>query len=108
MWNWGLKRKIRKIEREIRALVRRRFPRAEVFSFGAIDIDPKHLAIWVTTETDAQRDELKNDAELRETLIAILGNAGYPAAAIPEVGFAFESEETVKREYDGNWWHAIK
>jgi hypothetical protein len=37
-----------------------------------------------------------------------LSAAGYPSAAVPEVGFAFESQQTVDRDYAGNWWYAIK
>jgi hypothetical protein len=35
-------------------------------------------------------------------------DAGYPPVAIPEIGFEFESEETVRRDYRGNWFHRMK
>jgi hypothetical protein len=43
-------------------------------------------------------------AELRSALLAV----GYPEDAVPKVGFAFESQETVDRDYNGNWWYAVK
>src|ERR1700752_1019459 len=47
-------------------------PGARGFSFGAIDVDPKHLAVWITTATDAERDQLASDtavaARFREIL----------------------------------------
>ena len=44
-------------EREIERISRRHCSDVqEVFSFGATDIDPRHLAIWITTKTDRDRD----------------------------------------------------
>ena len=37
-----------------------------------------------------------------------LERLGYPRAAISSVAFAFESQETVDRRYQGNWWHAMR
>ena len=37
-----------------------------------------------------------------------LRDAGYPPAKVPEVGFEFESEETVRRDYEGNWFYRMK
>ncbi len=104
----SLERKIKRIEQGVLALAQARFPCAAVFSFGATEIDPKYLAIWIATDTDAQRDELANDASFRQALIGVLESQDYPSAAIPYVGFAFQSEETVKRDYRGNWWYAVK
>ncbi|MBN2001994.1 MAG: hypothetical protein JXA21_01450 [Anaerolineae bacterium] len=103
-----LTEKINHIEQSILALVRARFPTADVFSFGAVDLSPEYLAIWIKTDTDAQRDELDHDATFRETLRNVLVQENYPAEAIAHVSFAFQSEETVARDYGGNWWYAVK
>ncbi|MBN2001996.1 MAG: hypothetical protein JXA21_01460 [Anaerolineae bacterium] len=66
------------------------------------------MAIWITTDTDAQRDELACDEAFHRLLRDVLAKEKYPAEAIPYVGFAFQSEETVARDYNGNWWYAIK
>ena len=100
--------KIRRFELQALAAAKERFEVAKVFTIGATDIDPKHFAVWITTQTDAQRDALAGDAALREALVAALHSVGYPQEAIPKVVFAFESEETVKREYGGDWWACIK
>jgi hypothetical protein len=103
-----LERTIEKIERKIRALARAQVPGANVFSFGATEIDPKHLAIWITTNKDQQRDALRNDCDFHSSLVSVLRDEGYPADAISQVAFAFESEETVQRDYEGNWWYVVK
>ena len=81
---------------------------AGIFHFGVVDISPEHLAYWITTKTDAERDRLSADAGLIASFRAALAEAGYPADAISRGGFAFESQETVDRVHDGNWWYAVK
>jgi hypothetical protein len=98
---WRAKRRIRKAAR--------RYCRdAKVFSFGAIDINPDNLAIWITTATDDERNVMRASPEFLSELREIRLAAGYPRAAIPEVGFEFESQQTVDRDYGGNWWYRIK
>lgn len=94
--------------RKIVALARERVASAGIFHFGAVDIHPKHLAYWITTATDAERDRLAGDADLQDEFRRVLLRSGYPADAVLEVGFAFQSEETVQRDYGGNWFHAVK
>jgi hypothetical protein len=106
--DWKLWPTIRRAKREVNKLARQRCPNAKVFSFGATDIDPRHLAIWITTNTDEQRDRLRQDSLLHQQLRDALLQAGYPPAAVPLVSFAFESRETVDRDFGGNWYYATK
>jgi len=99
---------IKEAERAITDLVRPHCPDARVFSFGATYLDPRHLAIWIATTTDAERDALRGSKALRRKLRAALRAAGYPRAAISRVAFGFESQETVRRDHKGSWYLALK
>ncbi|MBX7249403.1 MAG: hypothetical protein K1X35_10225 [Caulobacteraceae bacterium] len=89
-------------------LAREKVPSAGAFHIGAVDISPANLAFWITTPTDAERDRLKADEDLRRAFRAALADAGYPPDSISHVGFAYESQETCDRDYGGNWWYVIK
>ena len=104
----GLAALIQAVERRAEEICRRHGPVQRVFSFGATDLDPRHLAVWIVTSRDRDRDRLRADRALEAELRGALRDLGYPEAAIPEVGFAFESQQTVNRDYGGNWWHAVK
>jgi hypothetical protein len=99
---------IQNAEREIERLSRQHCGDAKVFSFGATDIDPRHLAIWIITTTDYDRDLLRANQTLLSEFDTALLNVGYPPEAVPNVGFAFESQETVDCDHKGNWWYAVK
>jgi hypothetical protein len=75
---------------------------------GAVDLDPRRLAYWIFTRTDAERDRLAANQGLVEAFRVIVRKAGYPASAVPKVGFGFESKETVDRDFGGNYWRAMK
>jgi hypothetical protein len=103
-----LKPAIERALKQIEARARRRAAIEFVTWIGAIDISPVHLAFWIFTTTDADRDRLAADKALRARLRAIVRRSGYPKAAIARVGFAFESKESVDRDWAGNYWYAMK
>ncbi len=77
-------------------------------SYGAVDIDPVHLAIWFMTNSDSQRDQLLALPDFEQTCRAALATSGYPSQAVPHVHFGAASEETVQRDWGGNWWYFFK
>jgi hypothetical protein len=43
-------------------------------------------------------------SEFRQVLLDV----GYPVTAVPAVGFEFEAQPTVDRDYNGNWLYRVK
>ena len=104
-----LNRKIRKIERAIKDSVARLATEPfRVAHYGATDIDPRHLVYWICVQRDAERDRLASDSALNAQLRSLLVTFDYPASAREHVHIGFESQETVDRESDGNWWQHWK
>jgi hypothetical protein len=90
-------------KRRIKRIVRRQVPGAKVFSSGSPRIDPHNLAIWIATRTDDERDRMYATRRLLPAFRQELFAAGYPPEAIANVAFSFESEETIARDFAGNW-----
>ncbi len=84
---------IDRAERRILTLARAHCTKAGAFHFGAVDIHPANLAIWITAPTDAERDRLLKAPGLEDSFRAALLVEGYPAEAAQQVGFAYESTE---------------
>ena len=80
-------------------------------------------AFWIAVQTDVERDKLCANEALLQRLNAIISESGYlriiediwnkeinnPALQYlkkPEI--TFESQETVDRDYKGNWYHCMK
>ncbi len=103
-----LRLKIWKARRLVASTARERGEVTRVFSFGAFYIAPRHLAVVIVTPTDAERDKLTGQEDLIPNFRAIFSRVGYPSEAIPLIAFVFESQETVDRDYGGNWFYRFK
>ena len=72
----------------------------EAFFYGAIGIDPKHLALWFIFARDsdvatATRSGLVQ--EIGNKIRAALRSEGYPEAAIDQVHVSVASDEAIHR-----------
>jgi hypothetical protein len=86
----------------------RRGVHASVTWFGAYYIHPRHLAVIVRVPVDRDKAKLSSDStfltDLRNKLIAV----NYPTEGRESVAFEVESQETVDREFNGNWYYRFK
>jgi hypothetical protein len=80
----------------------------DIFHYGAADINPKHLVYWICVDSDNIKHVLSNDTVLNDQLRNVLALHNYPQEAINEVHIGFESQETVVRESNGNWYVHFK
>ena len=92
----------------IRRIARRYCLHAKVFTLEAVWLSPRNLAFWITTQTDAERDLMRSAPELVSEFRQELLDVGYSAKAVADVGFEFEAQQTVDRDYTGNWWYRVK
>jgi hypothetical protein len=76
--------------------------------FGAYEIHPKHLAIWIQVRTDEEKNRLQNNPTFMSELRDLLDQVNYPIEGRTGVGFGIASQEEVDRDYGGNWWHFFK
>jgi hypothetical protein len=105
----SLKRKVIKIEEEIKEIVSRNCSeKFSVLHYGEYNINPKYLVFWICVQTDEMKMKLENNNELNAELREILVKVEYPSLAINDVQIGFESQETVDRESHGDWYLHFK
>jgi hypothetical protein len=105
---WGLIRPIWKVRRGVRRLIRLDFPDAHISSMGMSSIDPQYFCVLINVKTDSEKGQLLQDKELDNKIRQIALNAGYPAESVPLISFSIESQQTVDRDFNGNWFYARK
>ena len=103
-----LKWKICRIESAIKSLIKTENSKPIVWSFGSYTIDPKYLTFVVGISTDEKRNQLRNNTEFNKSLKLLLAKFNWPKKARNYVTFDIESQETVDRETNGNWWYHYK
>lgn len=104
-----LKTKIERIKNDIENLTSSFcIEKFSVLYYGAFDIDPKYLVYWICVQTDKIKSELENNKELKQNLRQLLDKNEFPIDSRKYVAIEFESQETVDRESNGNWWHHFK
>jgi len=103
-----LKWKIWRIESALKNLVKAEGLKPTIWSFGAYYIDPKHLVFVVGVPTDEDKKNLRSNTAFSIRMRELLEKVNWPARARNKVIFDIESQETVNRENDGNWWYHYK
>ena len=104
-----LNQKIDTIEDEIKTIIDRIVTeKFWIIRYGATDIDPEHLVYWICVKSDAEKSMLENNQDLLSELRGLLSKHNYPPEAIENVCIGFESEETVNRDSNGNWYRHWK
>ncbi len=103
-----LKWKIWRIEADLKRLIRNLGIKPIVWSFGAYYIDPKYMVFVAGVQTDKEKEELKADKDIQEQMTKLLDKHHWPIEAKRHVHFDIESQETVDREDNGNWWYHYK
>ena len=79
--------------------------------FGAMGIDPKHLAIWCffKKNTDLKKAEEEGfTSDIQSAIRAALRTHGYPSFLTPSFFVSFGTDEDVQNTCDGNYWHYLK
>ncbi|HEU4957979.1 MAG TPA: hypothetical protein VFT40_10180 [Sphingomicrobium sp.] len=110
-WTWGSEELQDKVEfaiNYVRLTLRKDYPTLRTDWFGAIGIDPRHLAVWIMTDLDAERDVIIASDKLNSLIQDSLRQVNYPAEAISHICGTVESQETVDRDWDGKWHHRMK
>jgi hypothetical protein len=64
--------------------------------------------VWLEVTRDDDRARLSADGEVRESVIRHLRGAGVRDDLLAEVNVWIESQETVDRDFGGDWYAAMK
>jgi hypothetical protein len=94
---------ITRSEAAILDIIRQIVPTARLKRIGPIDIGEPAWSCWIVTDTDEQRERLTHDSGLRQRLNETASRVG-----LAPDSFTFQSQETVDRDYEGNWFYAMR
>ena len=75
------------------------------FSFGAYSDKP---VVWLVTRTDAEKALVEKRGFFRDVVCQLLLDAGLPADLSAATLVTVESDETVDRDFGGDWWPVVK
>ena len=103
-----LRWKIFRITSNAKSLVRACGVPCSIFWFGAYYISAKYLVIVLKVPSDQERNLLRADAELTRKLRGLLVKYEWPFPESESVAFDIESQETVDRQTNGNWFYHYK
>lgn len=108
----SLERNVALASSEIRAwLNEQRTPIHCIETIAVFEPWSNDLAIWFFYETDQQRDERAGSSEesrLERQFCEALLRHRFPARLMDRVSFAFDSHETVVRDYEGNYFYRLR
>ena len=79
--------------------------------YGASAIHPRHLSTWYVFTTDADLAQARSCGltdRLDRLTRQALARGGYAAESLPEIFVSFASDETVRREANGNYFQYFK
>ncbi len=79
-----------------------------MWSFGAYEIDPKNLVFVVGVSTDLEKESLRANKVFQSDTRNLLAKYNWPLDSRTHIQFEIESQETVDRETNGNWWYHFK
>lgn len=103
-----LKWKIWRLESDLKALIKNLGIKPIIWSFGAYYIDPKHMVFVAGVQTDKEKMELNSKQSIQNQMKDLLVKYNWPIEARKYVLFDIESQESVDRENNGNWWYHYK
>jgi hypothetical protein len=92
-------------EAEMRSLARRYVADCTVTALALEPIQPWFL---FKTKTDAERDLLAGNEALLKDFEAVFRARECPDETVQGLAFPFQSQQTVERDYAGNWYWALK
>ena len=90
-------------ETEILKIARAVVPNAELKRIGPMGAANPSWSCWIITATNFERDRIKDDSEIIAKLWKAASDAGFPPDS-----FTVQSHESVKRDYKGSWFYAMR
>lgn len=100
---------IKELKKDVKDVVRKYCSeKFDVMLYGAYHIDPKHLVVLITVNTDNMKKSLSENDNMGKEIRTCFVLRAYPSDAIDKVIIWIESQETVDRESNGDWWLHMK
>lgn len=64
--------------------------------------------VWLVTTTDDEKATVVEHGFFRPDVLSALAGAGVAPDLVERAGVTVESQETVDRDFEGRWFHAMR
>lgn len=70
--------------------------------------DQQPFAVWLGTATDSEAQRLRASPTVHGQVHDVLQTCGFQGHDLTELKVVIQSQETVDRDYAGNWFYALR
>jgi hypothetical protein len=104
---YRLERRVKKIVKDFSDFLKGRKYNVSVQWLGSLNVN-NEFGFWLQTETDQERDRLSSSADVKKEFNRLIEKYRIVKSDFSNSNYGIESQQTVTRDYQGDWRRATQ